>query len=43
MVWDEGSYVPERETAKGVREEVTDRPEVEAAMHQGLAAGMLKC
>ena len=42
MVWDEGTYTPEREKAKGVREVVTERAEAEAEMQQGLAAGMLK-
>jgi DNA ligase D-like protein (predicted 3'-phosphoesterase) len=41
MVWDEGSYVLEREKAKGVREEVTERTRAEAEMQNGLAAGML--
>src|SRR5579862_3059135 len=42
MVWDEGTYTPEREQVKGVLEEVTERAEAEAVMRQGLAAGMLK-
>lgn len=42
MVWDEGTYVPERATAKGVREEVTERAAAEAELQKGLAAGMLK-
>src|SRR5262249_28527369 len=36
------TYTPERERAKDVREEVKDRREAEAAMHQGLAVGLLK-
>ncbi len=42
MVWDEGTYTPERETAKGMREEINDREAAEAALQQGIAAGMLK-
>lgn len=42
MVWDEGTYVPEREIGKGVLEAVTERAEAEALMQQGLAAGQLK-
>src|SRR5215831_12348906 len=41
MVWDEGTYTPERETAKGVWEDITERAEAEAAMQVGLAAGTL--
>src|SRR5215469_11549230 len=36
------TYVPERETAKVVREEIRDRAQAEAEMEQGLAAGALK-
>lgn len=39
MVWDEGTYIPEREISKGVLEAVTERAEAEALMQQGLAAG----
>jgi bifunctional non-homologous end joining protein LigD len=42
MVQDEATSVPEREKGKGVREEISDRAEAEAAMQHGLAAGMLK-
>ena len=42
MVWDEGTYTPQREIGKGVLEEVTERAEAEALMQQGLAAGQLK-
>ena len=42
MVWDEGTYVPEREIGKGVLEAVHERAEAEALMQQGLAAGQLK-
>lgn len=41
MIWDEGTYTPERERGKGVREEITERTEAEAAMRQGLAKGHL--
>ena len=42
MVWDEGTYTPEREKGKGVWEEVNERAEAEAVMQQGLEAGALK-
>ena len=42
MVWDEGTYMPQREMSKGVLEAVTERAEAEVVMQQGLAAGMLK-
>ena len=42
MVWDEGTYIPEREIAKGVLEAVHERAEAEVVMQQGLAAGQLK-
>jgi bifunctional non-homologous end joining protein LigD len=41
MIWDEGTYTPERERGNGRREEVTDRTEAEAVMRQGLQAGRL--
>lgn len=42
MVWDEGTYIPEREIGKGVLEAVNERTEAEVVMQQGLAAGQLK-
>ena len=42
MVWDEGTYTPEREIRKGVRQEITDRKEAETAMREGLQAGDVK-
>src|SRR5215831_1849999 len=42
MVWDEGTYTPEREVSKGVRQEIEDRSEAEAAMREGLRAGEVK-
>lgn len=42
MVWNEGTYTPQREFGKGILEEVNERSEAEALMQQGLAAGMLK-
>ncbi len=42
MVWDEGTYTPEREVSKGVRQEIEDRSEAEAAMREGLRAGDVK-
>jgi bifunctional non-homologous end joining protein LigD len=41
MIWDEGTYVPERERDNGVWQEVTERTEAEAVMRQGLQAGRL--
>jgi bifunctional non-homologous end joining protein LigD len=42
MVWDEGTYTPEREVSKGVWQEITNRNEAEAAMREGLRAGNVK-
>ena len=42
MVWDKGTYTPQREMSKGVLEEVNGRAEAEVVMQQGLAAGQLK-
>jgi len=42
MVWDEGTYIPEREVSKGIRHEIVDRSEAEAAMREGLQAGNVK-
>lgn len=42
MVWDEGTYIPEREIGKGVLEAVHERAEAEAVMQKGLTAGQLK-
>ena len=41
MIWDEGTYTPERERDKGEREEITDRTEAEAVMRKGLEEGKL--
>jgi hypothetical protein len=41
MIWDEGTYTPERERGRGVREEITERTEAEAVMRQGLQEGKL--
>ena len=42
MIWDEGTYNPEREIAKGVREEIKDRELGEKEMQKGLKEGSLK-
>ena len=42
MIWDEGTYNPEVEATKGVREEVTNEGEVGRVAREGLAAGNLK-
>jgi bifunctional non-homologous end joining protein LigD len=42
MIWDEGTYTPEREIDKGVWKEITDRQEAEAVMRKGLQEGNLK-
>jgi bifunctional non-homologous end joining protein LigD len=39
MVWDEGTYTPEREVSKGIWQEITNRNEAEIAMREGLRAG----
>lgn len=42
MVWDEGTYTPEREVSKGIWQEITNRDEAETAMREGLRAGNVK-
>jgi bifunctional non-homologous end joining protein LigD len=42
MIWDEGTYVPEIEVEKGVRQTITDDAEGEIAMKKGLQKGELK-
>lgn len=42
MIWDEGEYLPEKEIAKGVREEITDIKEGQNMMKEGLKIGELK-
>jgi bifunctional non-homologous end joining protein LigD len=42
MVWDEGTYTPEKEIRKGVWQEIRERSEAEAAMREGLRAGNVK-
>lgn len=42
MIWDEGTYIPEREVRKGVWQEIRDRSEAEAAMREGLRAGNVR-
>ena len=42
MIWDEGTYIPEREISKGIWQEVTNRNEAEAAMREGLRTGNVK-
>lgn len=42
MVWDEGTYVPEVEVSKGVREKILDRNEGERVVRDGLQRGNLK-
>ncbi len=41
MIWDEGTYIPEIEISKGVREEVEGK-KGEAIMKQGLEKGEIK-
>ncbi len=36
MIWDEGTYNPEREISEGVRKEITERTEAEEVMRKGL-------
>jgi bifunctional non-homologous end joining protein LigD len=42
MIWDEGTYTPEREVAKGVREEIPDRELGDMAMQTSLKEGNIK-
>lgn len=42
MVWDEGTYNPEVEVAKGLRKEITEHSEAEEVMKKGLKEGNLK-
>lgn len=42
IVWDEGTYTPEIEISKGVREKIEDRKEGEKVMQAGLEEGQLK-
>lgn len=42
MIWDEGTYVPELEVTKGVREEVSIREEAERVASESLREGNLK-
>src|SRR5476651_2555003 len=42
MIWDEGTYNPEREISKGVREEISDRKEAEQLMEEELEKGEIK-
>jgi len=42
MIWDEGTYVPELEVAKGVRREATTREEAERVASESLSEGNLK-
>jgi bifunctional non-homologous end joining protein LigD len=42
MIWDEGTFTPEREISKGVREEITDKKEGAQVMQEGLKKGELK-
>ena len=42
MIWDEGYYIPEKEVAKGVREQVVDFDEGNALMEEGIGKGELK-
>jgi bifunctional non-homologous end joining protein LigD len=42
IIWDEGTYTPEIEVSKGVREKIEDVREGEKVMQQGLEDGQLK-
>lgn len=42
MIWDEGTYRPEVEVAKGVRKEITGIPEAQGVAAQSLKDGNLK-
>jgi bifunctional non-homologous end joining protein LigD len=42
IVWDEGYYLPEIETAPGVRQQIKDKKEGEKVMQAGLEKGEIK-
>ncbi len=42
MVWDEGTYYPEIETAPGIRKQIKDKKEGEEIMEAGLKKGEIK-
>lgn len=42
MIWDEGTYNPEKEIAKGVREEIFDKKEGDKILRDGLKKGEIK-
>lgn len=42
MIWDQGTYIPEIEVSKGVREEVKDFHEGQKVMREGLEKGEIK-
>lgn len=42
MIWDEGTYIPEIELSKGIREPVEDREAAQKVMEEGLEKGELK-
>lgn len=42
MIWDEGTYIPEVEVSKGVREEVEDFDKGQKVMREGLEKGEIK-
>lgn len=42
FIWDEGTYIPEVEIAKGVRKKIEDRAEGEKVMRDGIEKGEIK-
>lgn len=42
MIWDQGTYIPEKEIVKGERVQVTDTAEGETVMQEGRKKGELK-
>lgn len=42
MIWDEGTYLPEVEVAKGVRESIKNKKQGDNVMQEGLAKGEIK-
>ena len=42
MIWDEGTYIPEVEVSKGVRETINDFDEGQKVMKEGLEKGEIK-
>lgn len=42
MIWDEGTYIPEIEVSRGVREKIEEREKGEKVMEEGVKKGEIK-